>query len=328
MTTKTAQNSNTKMPCSLKRLVGNLPAIFGLLTSLFFLTKASAQDIGAPRFFEFSVQPTAANATPGFPSLQPGVIPQSRPNYKLQGALRFPIKIKGNTKIIGELKHKNEFLNGYYVSDDDRFEQLELRQSKGSVIVFSQLNDRWKLTNMLSVSSNSTDFISSNANAIQFRNVSLFEREMNNGSVIGFGGSVTYDQSLTVIPVLKYATPFGNGWHLDMVLPKEIEVSKSLSKSSRLLFEVKGSGSNFTLGNQQVANDYSTASIYRRMDVTGAVGYQKQVTPWVGFSVSAGANLPVRSGIYTNDQSNTRLYDFKEGISPYFRVGVFLSFPN
>lgn len=328
MITKTVQAKSTKMMYPIKRLLGKLAFLFSCFSGLFFVPKASAQDITAPRFFEFNVQPTAGNSTPNFPGFQPNAAPQTQPNYKVQAALRFPIKLKGNTKIIGELKHKNDFINGYYSIEDDHFEQLQLRQSKGSIIVFSQLNERWKFTNMLSASSNSTDFISTNSNNMQFRNISMFEKEMKNGATIGFGGSVTYDQNLTVIPIFKYETDFGNGWNLDMVLPKEIEVSKKLSKSSRLSFEVKGSGSNFTLGNQQIANDLSNVSIYKRMDLTGTIGYQKQVTPWVGFSVNAGAMMPISSGIYANDSNQTQLYDFKQGISPYFRVGVFLSLPN
>ena len=180
----------------------------------------------------------------------------------------------------------------------ERFEQLQLRQSRGSIIVLSQLNNNWKFTNLLSASSNSTDFISTNTSAIRIRNISMLEKEMKNGSTIGFGGSIAYDQRFSFLPVFKYETKFGNQWKLDMVLPKEIEVSKYLNKRSRILFKAKGSGSNYTLGSQEVANTYSTSSVFRRIDVAGSVGYERQITPWVGFSVQAGAIMTISSGIY------------------------------
>ncbi len=328
MITKTAHEKSTMATKTRGRLLSKFPLYLSFLSGLFFIPKMNGQDISAPRFFEINVQPTAANSSPNFPELQSGVLPPTQPNYKIQAALKFPIKLKGNTKVIGELKHKNEFLNGYYSFEDDRFEQLRLRQSKGSIILFSQLNEKWKFTNVLSASSNSTDFISTNTNAIQFRNISMFERELKNGSTLGFGGSVTYDQNLSVIPILKYETEFGNNWNLDLVLPKQIQVSKDLSKRSRLLFKVKGSGSNYTLGNHQVANAYSASSLYKRMDVAGTVGYERQITPWIGFSIHAGATMPIRSGIYANDSSQTQLHDLNDGIRPYFRVGMFMSFPR
>ena len=328
MIIKTAQEQNTRITFSEKALLSKLPLYFSLLTSLFFIPKVSGQDISAPRFFEINVQPTSTNQSPNFPDLQSGIVPPTQPNYNVQAALKFPIKLKGNTKIIGELKHKNEFLNGYYSLDNERFEQLRLRQSKGSIIVLSQLNDRWKFTNMLSASSNSTDYISTNTRAIRWRNISVFEKELKNGSTIGFGGSLAYDQNFSFLPVFKYETEFGNQWKLDMVLPKEIEVSKYLSKRSCILFRVKGSGSNYTLGSQEVANTYSSSSIYKRIDVAGSIGYERQITPWIGFSVHAGATMPIRSGIYANDSNQTKLHELNEGVQPYFRVGMFVSFPR
>ncbi len=145
---------------------------------------------------------------------------------------------------------------------------------------------------------------------------------------LDLGGAVSYDQNLSFVPVFKYGTEFGNDWNLELLLPKEIEVSKDLNRYSRLNFKVKGSGTSYTLNGSQVANDLTPTSLYKRRDITGTVGYQRQLTPWVGFSVSAGAAMPVNAGIYANDRNETQLFDLKEGISPYFKVGVFLSFPK
>ena len=329
MPKRTAIDSSTFVKGAKNRFQNNLPLYFSLLTSLcFFNQKMAGQDIGAPRFFELNVRPASASNSPVFPQAPLSTALQAKPNYFVEAKLRFPIKLKGNTRVIGELKYKNDFVNGYYSFDDDHFEELELRQVKGSILMFSQLNEKWKFTNALSVSSNSADFISTNTNAMQFRNISMFEKKLKNDATIGFGGSVTYEQNLTVLPIFKYETDFGNGWNLDMVLPKEIEVSKGLTKNSRLLFDLRGSSSNYTLGSRQIANDFSNSSIYKRMDVAGTIGYERQLTPWVGFSVHAGATTPIQSGLYANDSNQTQLHDFKGGISPYFRVGVFMSFPK
>ena len=130
------------------------------------------------------------------------------------------------------------------------------------------------------------------------------------------------------MPVFKYETTFANDWALEVLLPKKIEVSKDLTKKSRLLFTVKGSNANYSLGNRQVVNDYMASSSYKRMDIRGLVGYQRQITPLIGFSVEVGASMPLKSGIYATDKSQSELYNFKSGVSPYFNVGFFLSLPR
>ncbi|MEO1262507.1 MAG: hypothetical protein AAFZ15_27110 [Bacteroidota bacterium] len=226
------------------------------------------------------------------------------------------------------MKYKNEYINGFFSIENDRHEQLNLKQSKGSIILLSQLNEKWRFMNVVSADSRSTEFIATDdPNALRFRNISLFEKDLANGSVIGFGGSFAYDQNFTAIPIFKYQTTFAKDWNLELVLPRSVAVSKDLAKDSRLNFAVKGSSSNYSLGTKTIINDFAAETRYRRFDLTGLVGYQRQLTPWIGFKVEAGASMPLQSGIFAVD-SNTELYRFNEGLSPYFKVGFFLSLPR
>ena len=330
MEIKTTHRNNTKTTSSRRKNPWTIAPLFcGFLASLFLVKpKAQCQNISAPRFFDFSIRPSSAGTSSVVPSSSSVTQPQTAPNYQISTALRFPIKIKGNTKIFGELKYKNEYINGFYSLENDRHEQLNFKQSRGSIILLSHLNEKWRFMNVASASSRSTEFISADdPYALRFRNISMFEKDLNNGSVIGFGGSFSYDQNFSVVPVFKYQTTLTKGWNLELILPKSIEVSKDLAKDSRLNFAVKGSNSNYSLGTMTVTNDYTSYSRYRRFDLTGLVGYQQQITPWIGFKVEAGASMPLRSGIFAAD-SNTELYHFNDGLSPYFKVGFFLSLPR
>lgn len=328
MEIKIAHEKNTEAMERRRNSIVLIPFLCGLAIGLFFIKpQANCQDITAPRFFEFNVRPTSASISPVIPSSPSVIQPQTAPNYEISSSLKFPIKIKGNTKIIGEFKYKNEYVNGFYSLENDRSEQLNFKQTRGSIILLSHLNENWRFMNVASASSRSTEFISTNPYAVQFRNISMFEKDLANGAVIGFGGSFSYDQNFSAVPIFKYTRPFGNNWNLEMMLPKSIEVSKDLAMDSRLQFALKGSNSNYSLGTMSVTNDYTSYSDYKRFDLTGLVGYQRQITPWIGFKIEAGASMPLQSGIYASD-TNAELYRFNDGLSPYFKVGVFLSLPR
>lgn len=330
MEIKVTHNKSTNNTTSCRRNPWTIVPMFcGFLASLFLVKpKVQCQDISAPRFFDFSIRPISATNSPVIPSYPSVIQPQTAPNYQISTSLRFPVKIKGSTKIFGELKYKNEYINGFFSIENDRHEQLNLKQSKGSIILLSQLNEKWRFMNVVSADSRSTEFIATDdPNALRFRNISLFEKDLANGSVIGFGGSFAYDQNFTAIPIFKYQTTFAKDWNLELVLPRSVAVSKDLAKDSRLNFAVKGSSSNYSLGTKTIINDFAAETRYRRFDLTGLVGYQRQLTPWIGFKVEAGASMPLQSGIFAVD-SNTELYRFNEGLSPYFKVGFFLSLPR
>ena len=179
MLIKTAHEDSGAAKDPKNRFPLRLPLFVGLLASIGFLNqKAQCQDITAPRFFEFNVRPTTASNSPVLPQTLSVVAPQTKPEYHIDAALKFPIKLNGKTRIIGEVKHKNEFINGFYSIDDDQFKQLELKQSKVSIILWRDLNDRVRFTNILSVSSNSTDIFSMDNRAWQFRNIGLFEKKI------------------------------------------------------------------------------------------------------------------------------------------------------
>ena len=204
MEIKTTHEISTKTNLTRRNPWHMVSLFFGCLASLLLIRpKAQCQDINAPRFFDFSVRPTSASTSPVIPNSSSPIQPQTAPNYQISTALRFPIKIRGNTKIIGEVKYKNEYVNGFYSLENDRHEQLNFKQTRGSVILLSHLNENWRFMNVTSASSRSTSFVSTDPYAVSFRNISVFEKDLANGAVIGFGGSFSYDQNFSVVPVLK-----------------------------------------------------------------------------------------------------------------------------
>lgn len=305
-----------------------------LLFSSFICKQVKCQDLSSPRFFKLNIQSLPFSATPNYSQLGGLSVASSQPesdygpNFLYEAALRYPIKMKGNTKIFGELAHKNEFINGYYSPQLDETEELELFQTSSSFILMHNFGTGSKFTSVLQISSNSAKGVTLSGGALRFSNIGLYEKSIANGS-FGIGAAVSYDTRLSIMPILKYEADLGKDWSIEALLPSKILFAKNYSKSSRLVLGVKGSTATYLINdNEMVANDL-VGTHYRRMSANAIIGYEKMLTPLLGLSLEMGTSVPLRSGIYNlNDRQNV-LYDFNNNkVSPHFRVGIFLALPQ
>lgn len=306
-----------------------------LLFSAFLCKQVKSQDLSCPKFFKLNLQSLPFSATPSIPQL--GALstgsnqsdPEYGPNFLYEVALRYPIKLKGRTKLIGEISHKNEFVYGYYSSELDESEELELFQTSNSFILIHEISRNAKFTNALQVSSNSARGLALTGGALRFSNLGLYEKNLSNGK-FGVGLALSYDQRLSILPLLKYETDLGKDWAIEALLPSKLLLVKNISIGSRFYFGLRGSTATYLINDNDAVSDDLLGTSYRRMSAHGVVGYEKMLTPMIGLSAEMGVAVPMRSGIYDrNGRGNVLRYDFNNNkVSPHFNIGFFLALPN
>lgn len=303
-----------------------------LLFSILLCKQVKCQDLSSPKFFKLNFQSLPFSTTANYSQVTglsslPSSSSGSKPSFLYEVALKYPIKLKGRTKFIGEIQHKNEYINGYYSSQLDEIEELELIQTSHSLILIHELNDGMKFTNALQISSSSAKGLALTGGALRFSNLGLFEKKLANGQ-FGVGLAISYDNRLSAMPLIKYEADLGKSWAIEALLPSKLLLAKNLSQGSRFIFGLKGSTATYLINDNEAVTDDLLGSNFRRMSASGIVGYEKMLTPMLGLSLEMGASLPIRSGIYSATDRRELLYDFNNKISPHFRVGIFLALPN
>lgn len=305
-----------------------------LLSALFsFFQMAIGQDLDSPRFFTFNIQSLGACTVPAPPqqALAARLFPaEVEPTFMYEFALRFPVKMKGDTKIFGELSHQNEYSSGLYDLEDGNFSDLPplgLYQTSGSMILLHQFNENWRMINILNLRTNSNQGLDFNREALRLSNAAIIEKKVAKGS-LGFGLAVSANQSLSILPIIKYEAQLNEKWGLDILFPSRMLATRNFSKSARLLFGARGDAATYLLTNDDGLQDPFIGSNFRRININGIVGFEKQITKMVGVSVEAGASFPYKNGIFDYQNTSIGLHDFQNQISPHFRVGFFLSLPR
>lgn len=304
-----------------------------LLSAIFsFVKPAACQDLSSTRFFNFSIQSLSASTTPVVPQAAlMELTPQTtRPSFLYEFSLRFPIKMHGKTRLFGEIGHKNEFFSGIYTFDPEEsaeFEALELFQTSGSLILLHQFNERWKMLNVLKVHSRSDQTFDFGQQALGYSYVAMLEKKVPKGK-LGFGGLVSVNQRISVLPIFKYEASLGKGWGVDLLLPSRALITKDFSRRTRLLFGVEGDAATYFLNGSEGLEGPLVGSNFRRMSINGIVGVERQLSPMLGIRAEVGTSLPFQCGVFDLNQTNLGLHDFQNQVSPHFKVGFFLSLPR
>ncbi len=314
-----------------KQLASNNKArlgVCGLVILIWALFPAfgQCQDIESPRFFKLNFQSLGASTSPVFGS-SPQLPFESEQNFLIDASLRFPISMGPQTTILGKIDFEQEVLFGFYVPDEQGLEELELFESSFSLIALHNFNEGLRWSSIVDVSSSSSKGIDLTADALRFSSMNLLEWR-NGGRSFGFGAALTYRQSLTVLPVIKYKAPLFGKWSIDALLPSHLLFTNRISNDSRFLFGLRGSAGSYLIRDNEVAYAGYQGDSYKRITVNGVVGYERQLTPWIGLSAEMGISLPYRSGIFDTDNRRLELHNFNDRVSPHFKVGFFLSLPD
>jgi hypothetical protein len=304
------------------------------LLIIFLLSSGSetmyGQDLSAPRFFKLNFQSLGATASPVLPAyakLQESGDPDEAPNFLLESSLRFPVKLRGKTRIFGEIGYRNEFVYGFYSREEQELETMELFRTDFSLILQHQFGQGFSLSNAFSVNSQSSTAFDLGRQALQFSNLSMLEKPLPKGE-IGLGSVISFRQQLSIVPIFKYKTELPNDWSIDLLLPAKALVIKDLPGNARLMAGFRGSHANYFVHSGDLDMDVPGDARYRRLNVNGIVAYEKLLTPWLGVMTELGVNVPLRSGLYDPYDPRREIHSFQNRVSPHFRVGLFLCVPE
>ena len=284
-----------------------------------------AQTLDCPRFFKLNIQNLTSVQSLSTPNARSRSATESSHNLLIESALKYPISLSGRTKIIGEFGYAFEEVDGLYSPYENDDAELKLHRFSSGVLFSHQFNEIWKFSGRTNVYSASNRFMRLHSRTIAFSQIALVQKSISSGEV-GIGVYMGYNNRFTVLPVVQYQKSWQNGWLLDMLLPSSITVSKDITADKRVYLRVKGKTGNYFLNNQQfLAFDDSN---YRRLSIHPVIGYEKQLTKWVGIDMQLGATIPIQSGLFQLDGNWVKIHDFNAGITPHAKIGFFLSFPD
>ena len=308
-------------------VLGGLSAfLLTLLAWVFLPTNVLGQSIESPRFFKLNFQSLGSTSSPVYGGNNP--LPfDSEQNFLIDASLRFPLKLQGSTMLLGKLDFEQEMMFGFYDPEDAEIDELALFQSSFSLIALHDFHAGLRLTSMLDLSSNSTKGIDLTSDALRFSAMNLLEWRQEDRS-FGFGAVLTYRNSLTALPIVKYEGPLFGNWRVDALLPSHLLVTNRLSNDSRFFVGMRGSAGTYLLRDDDVAYSGYMGDHYKRITINGVVGYERQLTPWIGISAEMGVAMPYRSGIFDAQDNRLELHSFDDRLSPHFKVGFFLSLPD
>lgn len=310
------------------RLYQHLVNCFCCLLMLLFCGKTlRCQSLDAPRFFRFNLQSFSTTSSPIYGGSTVPTMGHAAPNYLLEASLRFPIKLTGRTKFIGKLDVDQEVMFGFWEQSEAEIEDVNLYQNGLSVIMFHDFNETWRLYSTVKMSTGSTRALDWRRGSHSIGQASFLEKRTANHKW-GFGLATSFQDNFSFLPILKYEGPVFGKWQLDLFLPAKILLNRRLNESSNIFTGLRASSANYLLGDNAVISDLYTNSSYRRINLKAVLGYERQITPWVGLSAEAGAALPYRSGLYDLEQPNVQLHDFGRQLAPHVSFGVFLCLPK
>lgn len=289
--------------------------------------KLAAQDIDAPRFFEFNLQSLSTTTSPVYGN-QPTILPDhANPNYLFEASLRFPVKLEGRTKIIGQVDVEQESMFGFWEASENEIEDIHLYENQLSLIVVHDLTEKTRLYSTFRAGTGSTRALDFRIGAHSFSQVTLLEKR-NERTKWGVGLALSFQNQFSFLPVVKYEGPAFGKWNLDLLLPARILLNRKLNNSSKIFGGVRASSATYLVGDNAVVSNLYSNTNYRRIDLRAVVGFERQITPWVGLRAEVGANMPYRAGLYDVNNPRLEIHNFGQRIVPHANFGFFLSLPK
>ncbi|MEL7249069.1 MAG: hypothetical protein AAFO03_11640 [Bacteroidota bacterium] len=315
----------------MKLKIGYCKCALFLLCAFFqgkkFGVSLCAQDLDAPRFFEVNFQSLSTTASPVY-GVQPAVLPGAiSPNFLFDASLRFPIELGGKTKFIGQVDVQQEIMFGFWEAREAEVEDIHLYENRLSLIVMHDFNEEMRLYATFRGGSGSSQVFDFRNGAKSFNQVTLLEKRSPERKW-GVGLVLSYQNRFSFLPVVKYEGPIFGKWDLDLLLPARVLLRRSINKTSRLFAGVRASSGTYLVGDNALQSDMYANTSYRRLNLKGIVGVERQISPWVGLRAEVGANLPYRSGLYDLENPRLEIHDFNQRIVPHVNLGFFLSLPK
>lgn len=281
------------------------------------------QDIESPRFFKFNIQ--SFSPTNQLISQQGHIVsPQDdEPGYLLSSQLLFPIKLKGKTKLIGELDYGRESVYGLHNSNTEQDQFLHFSKLGLTIIAQHKFSEKVSYMAAFKAKAGSQEMFAIDNQSLSYNATHLLQNKINKKTTVGLGFQLGYNQRFAILPIVKYEKEFGNNWKADILLPSQALFYKKINDTKRLFFGIKGSRASYHINQAEILN--STDIYFRRITANVIAGYEKQLAGPLGVRIEAGADIPIQSGLYRLDKTWQQVHDYQRSITPYIKAGVYLA---
>lgn len=280
------------------------------------------QDLDNPRFFTLNLQSLNTSNQLTNSTLGSFSVPENDQNFLADASLRFPIKWHGNLKVIGTLGYEREAVFGQYSYFDDDGDDWDFHNVKGSLIFTWQQNLTKRFTARMAWSSSSTRFLSFAQDAQRLTGLFMVENDVSKGK-FGYGLAVSHGQNTNVLPLIVWEQELAKGYSVDIFLPSRAYLRKRISDSNAFYGGLRAQSAQYLF--EGALNNSLSDLNYRRITIQGVFGYEQMITRMIGVDISAGVNLPFKSGVFTYDNGWQQMHDFKDKLRPRFQAGIFLA---
>jgi len=250
-------------------------------------------------------------------------IPDFEGNKLIEASLAFPVIMKNDFKLLGQLRFKNEWL---YLGDDDNHAGQYDFKNAGLLMGY-----QWHYRDNL--------FIVGHLSGALKSNVMGFDQF---GSKLDYSGSVMWGRDdengmmaigvllgnklrrFNIYPLLMYQKQFSNSWFIDAKLPKVLKLSKAIRHDNLYIHGVvEGNGASYYIDDPDASDGYHELE-YRRKAIDLYVGVDKEIHDWLWGSVQLGLTQPLYGVlVQPGDPARDRVHNFRQGFTPFINFSLF-----
>ena len=248
-------------------------------------------------------------------------------NSLFEAKLSIPIFLKPKFKLITQLRYKREVLN---LGENEYYDRNIHLNNSGILFAY-----QWHYYENFFIAGHFTSAFKTDKYEFQ-RYSSILDY---NSSVLwGFdyvkskiAMGVILGNSLgrfNVVPMFVFEAQLNPRWRLDMRLPKEVRITRSMIPDNFYLYgSIAAAGASYYL-NDDLLEEHSGLE-FRRRAVELQLGAEKVLSDWLWLGVELGITQPINSILVESGKaSRHRVHDFNQQFTPFANFSVFMVPPR
>ncbi len=253
-----------------------------------------------------------------------------RQNRLIRSSLMFPLLIKKNTKVLGQLGYNQERFNPWTVEQPSlSMAPFIMKQASFTAIVHHKLpKDRFVIGFLRSaIKSDELNFDGFGRKSSNMAGFILGKTNYKGNKIgVGIAGGVNLGRTV-ISPTILFEGQIGRRWFLDATLPKEVNLRYAVSGNTYINSGVSIQSGSYLI-HTSVFEDLDEIE-YRRASVNLNLGVEHYLNEWVGISFFGGLTSPVNNiFVEPGDRSADALWDANQRLQPFFSATFFAVIPR
>jgi hypothetical protein len=233
--------------------------------------------------------------------------------------LRFPLLLKPNISLFGEVRYRSESLLNPVPSHDASFDQVRLRHYSASLIYKFDIGKKGDLIGNIRIAKQGDRGIAHLDPLLTISSIYRYQLYEN----VRVGAGFRYQDNF-LLPVLFYQHQLNRHLGLSVLLPKEVKLSSMKNNKQLIYASAALQNATYDLKTFDFNNETST---YERLGIEFKVGIEKSLTDWLWVGAYAGLGMPVKNEI-SGGMDALKSIDLGSLTRPIFGVSLFLVPPS